>query len=77
MAKITDLQKCARPVRVTGKTVLEYNFDQRYFSMWVHASGQEGGMEKCPPSIQLDAEMAKRLCGYLQEFIHQSDLKNT
>lgn len=73
MARIMDIQKCARPVRAAGKTVMEFNYDQRYFSMWVHAAGQEGGLEASPPNMQLDLETAKRLYGYLKDFIDHSN----
>lgn len=69
MARIMDIRKCDRPVRVSSKTVMEINYDQNYFSMWVHAAGQEGGLEACPPSIQLDVETAGQLCEYLKDFI--------
>ncbi len=73
MARIMDIKKCERPVRVNSKTVMEVNFDRRYFSMWVHAAGQEGGAQANPPSMQLDVEKAKRLRAYLTDFIEEEN----
>jgi hypothetical protein len=52
---------------------MEVNFDRRYFSMWVHAAGQEGGAQANPPSMQLDVEKAKRLRAYLTDFIEEEN----
>lgn len=71
MARIMDIRKCDREIRVKNKTVMDINYNERYFSMWVYAAGQEGGAEPCPLNIQLDAETAKRLSYYLADFIQE------
>lgn len=69
MARIMDIRKCSRLIRASNKTVMDVNFNTKYFSMWVHMAGQEGGLDTCPLNIQLDAEMAVRLRNYLNDFI--------
>ena len=54
MARITHIRKCSRPIRVESRTVMDINTNDAYFSMWVHAAGQEMGMDLRPLSIQLD-----------------------
>ncbi|HEX2986496.1 MAG TPA: hypothetical protein VHO71_06765 [Caproiciproducens sp.] len=69
MAGITDIRKSERPIRVNGRTVMDVNYNDRYFSMWVYAAGQENGLEASPPSIQLDKTAARRLFDFLSDFI--------
>jgi len=69
MAKITDIRKCGRLINIHNKTVMDVNFNQKYFSIWVHAAGQESGLETCPLDVQLDSAMAERLRNYLNEFL--------
>ncbi len=71
MARIMDIRKCTRAVRVSNKTVMDINSNEKYFSMWIHTAGQENGLETCPLSIQLDVQMAARLRDYLNDFIAQ------
>ena len=69
MAIITDIRKCSKIIRVNNKTVMDVNSNEKYFSIWVHTAGQETGLSTCPLNMQLDVEMAKRLCRYLNDFI--------
>ncbi len=69
MARIMDIRKCGRMVRVNNKTVMDYNSNEEYFSIWVHTAGQETGLGTCPLNIQLDKEMALRLCNLLNDFL--------
>ncbi|HEX3038837.1 MAG TPA: hypothetical protein VHP54_00900 [Caproiciproducens sp.] len=69
MAKIMDIRKCGKMIRVNNKTVMDVNSNDEYFSMWVHTAGQESGLGTCPLNIQLDAQMARRLRDYLSDFI--------
>jgi hypothetical protein len=72
MAKITDIRKCGRLISAYNKTAMDVNFNQEYFSIWVHAAGQESGLETCPLNVQLNTEMAERLRNYLNEFLNKS-----
>ncbi len=69
MARIMDIRKCSRMIRVSNRTVMDVNSNKKYFSMWVHTAGQEGGLDTCPLSIQLDVDMAVRLRDSLNDFI--------
>ena len=69
MAKIMDIRKCGKMIRVNNKTVMDVNYNEEYFSIWVHTAGQETGLETCPLNIQLDTQMAQRLSDYLNDFI--------
>ncbi len=69
MARITNIRRCSRPIRVESRTVMDFNADRSYFSMWVHAAGQERGMELRPLSIQLDHAAARQLRDYLNDFL--------
>lgn len=69
MAQITEIRPCGKMIRVKNKTVMEINYNQKFFSMWVSATGQEAGIDTCPLNIQLDKEMAKRLRCALSDFI--------
>lgn len=69
MARIMDIRKCSKMIRVNSKTVMDINSNGKYFSMWVHTAGQESGLDTCPLNIQLDAQMARRLRDYLNDFI--------
>lgn len=69
MARITHIRKCSRPIRVESRTVMDINTNQTYFSMWVHAAGQEMGTDLHPLSIQLDRPAAQRLRDYLEDFL--------
>lgn len=69
MARIMDIRKSGRIIRVSNKTVMDVNSNEKYFSMWVHTAGQESGLDTCPLNIQLDVEMAMRLRDYLNDFI--------
>jgi hypothetical protein len=71
MAKIMDIRKCSKIIRVSQKTVIDVNSNHEYFSIWVHTAGQETGLGTCPLNIQLDVEMAKCLRDYLNDFISQ------
>ncbi|WP_050698247.1 hypothetical protein [Anaeromassilibacillus senegalensis] len=73
MARITQIRKCKRPIRVESRTVMDINMDTRYFSMWVYAAGQESGQDLRPLSIQLDHERASQLQGYLETFLKQKE----
>jgi hypothetical protein len=64
-----DIRKCDRMVRVNNKTVMDYNSNEEFFSVWVHTAGQETGLGTCPLNIQLDREMALRLRNLLNDFI--------
>lgn len=72
MARIMDIRKCGKMIRIKNKTVMDINSDEKYFSMWVHTAGQESGLSTCPLSIQLDVELAVRLRDYLDDFIAKS-----
>ncbi len=69
MARIMDIRKCSRMIRVSSKTVMDVNSNKKYFSIWVHTAGQESGLGMNPLSIQLDVEMATRLRDELSDFI--------
>jgi len=69
MARIMNIRKCGRDIRINNKTVMDVNSNETYFSMWVHTAGQETGLGTCPLNLQLDVEMAKRLRDYLNDFI--------
>ncbi len=69
MARIMDIRKCGKMIRVNSKTVMDINSNDEYFSMWVHTAGQESGLGTCPLNIQLDAQMARKLRDYLSNFI--------
>ncbi len=69
MARIMDIRKSGRMIRVSGKTVMDINSNEKYFSMWVHTAGQETGLGTCPLNVQLDVEMATRLRNLLNDFI--------
>lgn len=73
MARITQIRKCRRPIRVESRTVMDVNMDTRYFSMWVYAAGQESGRDLRPLSIQLDHELANQLQGYLEAFLNEEE----
>lgn len=75
MARITHIRKCSRPIRVESRTVMDINTNDAYFSMWVHASGQEMGMDLRSLSIQLDREMAQQLHDYLEDFLSKGHWK--
>lgn len=64
-----DIRKCSKLISVNNKTVMDVNFNKEYFSIWVHAAGQESGLETCPLNMQMDAAMAARLKDYLNEFL--------
>jgi hypothetical protein len=69
MARIMDIRKCNKVISVKNKTVIDFNSNNKYFSIWVHTAGQESGIETCPLNMQFDLEMAKRLKNYLNQFI--------
>jgi len=69
MARIMNIRKCGRDIRINNKTVMDVNSNETYFSMWVHTAGQETGLSTCPLNLQLDVEMAKLLRDYLNDFI--------
>lgn len=69
MAQITEIRPCGKMIRVKNKTVMDINYNQKFFSMWVSAAGQESGIDTCALNIQLDKEMAKRLRGALSDFL--------
>ncbi|QEY34216.1 hypothetical protein FL966_03655 [Caproiciproducens galactitolivorans] len=69
MARIMDIRKCDREIRVNSRTVMDVQYNDEYFSMWVYKAGQERGLDLCPLSIQLDAEIAGRLVNYLNQFL--------
>ena len=71
MARITNIRKCKRPIRVESRTVMDVNMDQSYFSMWIYAAGQESGQELRPLSIQLDRDMAAQLHRHLENFLKE------
>jgi hypothetical protein len=71
MARIMDIRKCSKNIRINNKTVIDVNSNEKYFSIWVHTAGQEMGLSTCPLNIQLDVEMAKCLRDYLNDFISQ------
>jgi len=71
MARIMDIRKCNRTISVSNKTVMDVNFNEEYFSIWVHTAGQETGLGTCPLNIQLDAKMAVCLRDHLNEFIQK------
>lgn len=71
MARIMDIRKCNRIIRINNKTVMDINTNEEYFSMWVHTAGQETGLGTCPLNIQLDPEMAVCLRDYLNNFIQK------
>lgn len=73
MARITQIRKCKRPIRVESRTVMDINMDTRYFSMWVYAAGQESGQDLRPLSIQLDHELASQLQGHLETFLKKKE----
>lgn len=69
MARIMDIRKCDREIRVNSKTVMDVQYNEEYFSMWVYKAGQERGMDLCPLNIQMDSEIAGRLVNYLNQFL--------
>ena len=71
MARITDIRKCNKIIRVNNQTVMDINSNKEYFSMWVHTAGQESGLGTSPLNIQLNEQMAERLRNYLNEFIEK------
>lgn len=71
MARITDIRKCNKIIRVNNQTVMDINSNKEYFSMWVHTAGQETGLGTSPLNIQLNEQMAERLRNYLNEFIEK------
>jgi len=71
MARITDIRKCNKIIRVSNQTVMDINSNKEYFSMWVHTAGQETGLGTSPLNIQLNEQMAVRLRNYLNEFIEK------
>lgn len=73
MARIMNIQPCSRMIRVRNKTVMDINSNQKFFSMWIHAAGQENGLDICPLNIQLDKGMAIRLRDALSEFIEDRE----
>lgn len=75
MARITHIRKCSRPIRVESRTVMDINTNPTYFSMWVHAAGQEMGTELRSLSIQLDHSMAQQLRDYLEDFLSEEKRK--
>nr|WP_319488014.1 hypothetical protein [uncultured Caproiciproducens sp.] len=72
MARIMDIRKCSKLISVHNKTVMDVNFNKKYFSIWVYAAGQESGLETCPLNVQMDAAMAMKLRDYLNEFFKNS-----
>lgn len=70
--KITNIRLCSRPVRVTGRAVLDVGMEKRYFSMWIHAAGAEPGLREASLSMQLNREMAKKLRTLLDGFLEQA-----
>ena len=75
MARITDIRRCNRLIHADSRTVMDVNSNGQYFSMWVRSAGQETGMGTYPLSIQLDAEMAAKLRGYLEDFLNDQGNK--
>ena len=73
MARIMDIRKCDRDIRVNNKTVMDVHYNDEYFSMWVYKAGQERGMDLSPLNIQLDSEMAGRLVNYLNLFLNNKN----
>ena len=73
MARITNIRKCSRPIRVESRTVMDVNADHAYFSIWVHAAGQEMGTQVRPLSIQLDRAAARQLREYLDDFLKNGE----
>lgn len=71
MARITNIRKCSRPIRVESRTVMDFNMDRAYFSMWVYAAGQESGRDLRPLSIQLDRAAAQELRDHLNAFLSE------
>jgi len=71
MARITDIRKCNKIIRVSNQTVMDINSNKEYFSMWVHTAGQETGLGTSPLNIQLNEQMAVRLRNELNEFIEK------
>ena len=71
MARIMDIRKCGKIIRVNNKTVMDVNSNEKYFSIWVHTAGQETGLSTCPLNMQFDVEMAERLRCYLNNFIEE------
>lgn len=69
MAKITDIRLCNRRIRVVNRSVMEVNSNEQYFSIWVHAAGQETGNDLHPTSIQMDKEKARQLLAHLKSFV--------
>ncbi|NLJ31203.1 MAG: hypothetical protein GX424_06340 [Clostridiales bacterium] len=72
MARITDIRPCGRMIHAKTKTVMDINYNQKLFSIWVYAAGQESGVEPSRLSIQLDRDMAKRLRNALDAFIGET-----
>ena len=73
MAKITDIQKCSRLIRPTGKTVAEVNYDSRYFSIWARTAGAEAGNGTAALDLQLDRRAAQRLRDFLDAFLTEKE----
>lgn len=70
MAIIDDIRKKDKDIRANTHTVMDYNFDENYYSIWTYKSGDVDGEYGTKQSLQFDKKIAKKLIRTLQDFVN-------
>ena len=73
MAIITDIKKVDKKIKPNSHTVMDYNFNNDYYSMWTFKSNDPNGLEGSKQTLQFDLKQAKILLKTLEEFINSTD----
>ena len=70
MAIIDDIRKRDKKINASTHTVMDYNFDDRYYSIWTYKSADTDGEHGPKQSLQFDKHNALKLIKTLEEFLN-------
>ncbi|MDY0234547.1 MAG: hypothetical protein RBR71_00755 [Gudongella sp.] len=73
MAIIKDIRKVDKKIKPTSHTVMDYNSNEDYYSMWTYKSNDPNGEEGSKQTLQFDLKQVKVLLKTLEEFINSTD----
>lgn len=70
MAIIKKIRKVSKKISPTSYTVMDYNYNDLYYSIWTYKSGDLDGREGTKQTLQFDKTLAIELVKSLEEFIN-------
>ena len=71
MAIIDVIRKTDKKITANSHTVMDYNYNDEFFSMWSYKSGDLYGDYGTKQSLQFNKEIALELKNALEKFCNQ------